>query len=202
MQTTIPRLLQALTERLRQGPLTLAIDGRAAAGKTTLACQLQQHFGAAVIHMDDFFLPAELRTASRLQTPGGNVHYERFLQEVAPALQAGTSICHRKYDCHQAAYLPAPVCQPASRLTIVEGSYSLHPRLRFLYGLSVFCTISPALQRQRLAARNPAALDAFLTRWIPLEEQYIAATAPMENCDFVIFCGESCPFSPEHPRFS
>ncbi|MBS6367782.1 MAG: hypothetical protein KH420_10635, partial [Clostridiales bacterium] len=86
MQTTIPRLLQALTERLRQGPLTLAIDGRAAAGKTTLACQLQQHFGAAVIHMDDFFLPAELRTASRLQTPGGNVHYERFLQEVAPAL--------------------------------------------------------------------------------------------------------------------
>ena len=32
--------------------------------------------------MDDFFLPMELRTAERLEEPGGNVHYERFSAEV------------------------------------------------------------------------------------------------------------------------
>ncbi len=79
---------------------------------------------------------------------------------------------------------------PHTRLTVIEGSYSLHPRLRALYDMTVFCTVPPELQRQRLQARNPAALNAFLTRWIPLEEQYIAATAPMESCDFVIFCAE------------
>ena len=56
----------------------LAIDGRAAAGKTTLANLLQEYFDGAVIHMDDFFLPLELRTKERYATPGGNVHYERF----------------------------------------------------------------------------------------------------------------------------
>ena len=184
-------LFQALTQQLLHRPLILAIDGRAAAGKTTLASELQASFDAAVIHMDDFFLPMELRTQTRLQTPGGNVHYERFLAEVAPSLRAGAPISHRKYDCHQGAYAPQMVRQPHTRLTVIEGSYSLPPRLRALYDMTVFCTIPPELQRQRLQARNPAALDAFLTRWIPLEEQYISATAPMEFCDFVIFCAES-----------
>ncbi len=190
METVKQTLFQVLTQRLSQGPLILAIDGRAAAGKTTLAAELQTAFGAAVIHMDDFFLPPELRTEARLQIPGGNVHYERFLTEVAPALRAGAPISHRKYDCHQGTYAPYLVRQPHTQLTVIEGSYSLHPRLRALYDMTVFCTVPPELQRQRLQARNPAALNAFLTRWIPLEEQYIAATAPMESCDFVIFCAE------------
>lgn len=190
MKTVKQTLFQVLTQRLSQGPLILAIDGRAAAGKTTLAAELQTAFGAAVIHMDDFFLPPELRTEARLQIPGGNVHYERFLTEVAPALRAGAPILHRKYDCHQGTYASYLVRQPHTQLTVIEGSYSLHPRLRALYDMTVFCTVPPELQRQRLQARNPAALNAFLTRWIPLEEQYIAATAPMESCDFVIFCAE------------
>lgn len=125
MKTVKQTLFQVLTQRLSQGPLILAIDGRAAAGKTTLAAELQTAFGAAVIHMDDFFLPPELRTETRLQIPGGNVHYERFLTEVAPALRAGAPISHRKYDCHQGTYAPFLVRQPHTQLTVIEGSYSL-----------------------------------------------------------------------------
>ena len=33
----------------------ISVDGRAAAGKTTLAARLSQLLGASVIHMDDFF---------------------------------------------------------------------------------------------------------------------------------------------------
>ena len=51
----------------------IALDGRAASGKTTMARQLAELLDAEIIHMDDFFLPMELRTEQRLATPGGNV---------------------------------------------------------------------------------------------------------------------------------
>ncbi len=46
----IQRILQ-----INAAPL-IAVDGRCAAGKTTLAAQLQKDLGCNVIHMDDFFL--------------------------------------------------------------------------------------------------------------------------------------------------
>ena len=48
----------ALTQKQRA---VMAIDGRCAAGKTTLAHRLAANYAGAVIHMDDFFLPAELQ---------------------------------------------------------------------------------------------------------------------------------------------
>ena len=55
--------------------VVVAIDGMAASGKTTAAEQLTEQLGGEVIHMDDFFLPPEMRTEERLSQPGGNVHY-------------------------------------------------------------------------------------------------------------------------------
>ena len=72
----------------------IALDGRCASGKTTLAKDAAELFGASAVHMDDFYLPLALRTEERLGTPGGNVHYERFLTDVIPAL--------RPYSCHPA----------------------------------------------------------------------------------------------------
>lgn len=40
----------------------IAVDGRCGAGKTTFAQQLQNLFNCNVIHMDDFFLPRNMRT--------------------------------------------------------------------------------------------------------------------------------------------
>lgn len=36
-------------------PLLIALDGRCAAGKTTLANRLAEQYGWGVIHLDDFF---------------------------------------------------------------------------------------------------------------------------------------------------
>ncbi len=45
-----------IKEKLRnKQPLIIAIDGRSASGKTTLAKELNQLFLSEVIHMDDFF---------------------------------------------------------------------------------------------------------------------------------------------------
>ena len=79
--------------------VVVAIDGMAASGKTTAAEQLTEQLGGEVIHMDDFFLPPEMRTEERLSQPGGNVHYERFMTEVAGNLSEGEPLTYGVFDC-------------------------------------------------------------------------------------------------------
>ena len=73
----------------RPGAHVIAIDGRAASGKTTLSLALGDILGAGVVHMDDFFLPGELRTKERLSEAGGNLHRERFSDEVVSHIRGG-----------------------------------------------------------------------------------------------------------------
>ena len=120
-------LAQAISVVLREkGRCVAALDGMAAAGKTTAAALLCEAFGRACVHMDDFFLPPALRTPQRLSQPGGNVHYERFAKEVAPALHLGRALCYGVFDCSRMA-LAGMRSVPAAPLVIVEGAYSLHP---------------------------------------------------------------------------
>ena len=113
-------LFCAVDEQARtNGAVRLAIDGNAAAGKTTLAKLLQAVYDCPVIHMDDFFLPLEKRTPDRLAEPGGNVDYERFLHEVVPALVAGRPVSYRAFDCSVMA-LGRAVALPYAPITVVE----------------------------------------------------------------------------------
>ena len=113
-------LAQAISVVLREkGRCVAALDGMAAAGKTTAAALLCEAFGGACVHMDDFFLPPTLRTPQRLSQPGGNVHYERFAEEVAPALHLGRALCYGVFDCSRMA-LAGMRSVPAAPLVTVE----------------------------------------------------------------------------------
>ena len=48
-----------------QGRVIVALDGRCASGKTTLAAELAKRYGWSVVHMDHFFLRPEQRTLER-----------------------------------------------------------------------------------------------------------------------------------------
>ena len=69
MVSAVLQAVQALPQD-RQ-PLIVALDGRCASGKTTLAALLQQQTGCSVVHMDHFFLRPEQRTRERLGGRGG-----------------------------------------------------------------------------------------------------------------------------------
>lgn len=165
--------------------VTVAIDGRAASGKTTLAAKLARRFDAAVVHMDDFFLRPGQRTPERLAEPGGNVDRERVLAEVLLPLSRGEKVVFRPYDC-QTASLKEEIALPEKRLVIVEGSYSLHPELRPFYDLAVFVTTDAKTQLERVEARSPDKLAEFRDKWIVLEERYFAAFDTARNCDVII----------------
>jgi len=171
---------------LRQERVLIALDGPSCAGKTTLARELLARYGANVFHMDDFFLPAELRTSSRYAEPGGNIHYERFLTEVLLPLRHGRDVMLRRFDCGTMA-LSAPERIAYRPLTIVEGAYSHHPALRDLYNLRVFLDIAKEAQLARLCARNgQSGAEMFIHRWIPLEERYFEGCAVRQHADLIL----------------
>ena len=166
--------------------VVVAFDGRSAAGKSTAASLLARELDGEVIHMDDFFLPAELRTDERLAQPGGNVHYERFAAEVLAGLESGQPFDYRVFDCSAMDY-GGTVTAGDSRLTIVEGAYSLHPSFGNYYDLAFFFDIDPEEQKNRIFRRNgPEKLVAFTQHWIPMEERYISAFDIDNRCDMVI----------------
>ena len=160
---------------LPKRPVLLAIDGRCGAGKSTLARALGEKAGAAVVHMDDFFLRPEQRTPERFAEPGGNVDRERVLEEVLAPLRENRPAVYRPYDAHKPAMLE-PVHLEPSPVTIIEGSYSCHPALWNYYDARVFVDVGPEEQLRRIEARNgPEALPLFRDKWIPMEEAYFRA---------------------------
>ena len=167
------------------GTVLVAIEGRCASGKSTLAGRLSTHYACPVIHMDEFFLRPEQRTHSRYATPGENIDHERFLQEVLLPIRRSQTVSYRPYDC-RTQQLAGAITLPAAPVYIVEGSYSCHPALRHYYDLRLFLTVEPEEQLRRIIARNgPAYAEVFRDRWIPLEEAYFAACDVEACCDSV-----------------
>lgn len=178
--------IQERIERLPEGNHTISIDGRSAAGKTTLSEVLAKRLGARVVHMDDFFLPTELRTKERLETPGGNVHYERFKKEIIPLLNKGTAFEYTRFDC-TTMDLKEKRMLPEARLTIVEGAYSCHPLLGEYMSLRIFMDVDEQRQISRIRERNGLEkAEVFRRKWIPLEEAYFAAYNIQTWSDIII----------------
>lgn len=186
----LPDGFEALVRRVeelfaRQGRVLAAIDGRCGSGKSTLAALLAARWDCTLVHADDFFLRPEQRTPQRLAQPGGNFDRERFEAEVLAPLREGRDALYRPYDCH-ADRLKEPVAAPFRPVVLAEGSYTCHPDLWPCYDLHVFVTAPLEVRLARLARRPGVDLEAFRTRWIPLEEAYFASQRLPERCDLVL----------------
>ena len=162
----------------------VALDGRCAAGKTTLAGRLAREYGFPVVHMDHFFLRPEQRTPERLAQPGGNVDYERVQAEVLTPLRRGEGAVYRPFVC-KTQRLAEPITIPPAPVVLVEGSYACHPALWEYYDLRAFLTVDPEVQMKRIAAREgERCAQVFRERWIPLEERYFSACEVERRCDY------------------
>ncbi|MBQ4581493.1 MAG: hypothetical protein IJA83_12615 [Clostridia bacterium] len=179
-------LLPVLKRLLEHPAQVIAMDGRAASGKTTRAALLSAVLAAPVIHMDDFFLPPALRTPERLAQPGGNVDYERFAQEVVPHLLSGEGFSYRVFDC-SVMDIDGLREIPAAPVRIVEGSYAHHPALGNYADLRIFTTVDEVEQQSRILRRNgERMLEMFRTRWIPMEEKYFSHFSIREKAELVL----------------
>lgn len=186
MEYLLPLITSAENILRQKSRCVLAMDGMAAAGKTTAAEYLAARWNAPVVHMDDFFLPLELRTEERLSQPGGNVHYERFAADILPALASGNPFSYQIFDCSVMDYgKTRPI--PAAPIVIVEGAYAMHPVFGKYWDVSAFFTIDPEAQRRRIVARGGEEVwPIFRDRWIPMENAYHTAFDTQSRADVVI----------------
>ena len=148
----------------------LSIDGPCASGKTTIGKILSSFLECPCIHMDDYFLQANQRTAQRLEEPGGNIDYE--------------PIHMRSYDCSSQT-LRREVIVEKSPILIIEGSYAHHPYLDDMQAFKIFMDIEPSIQKERLQKRSPDKFVDFIEKWIPMEEKYFHAFSIKEKSDYV-----------------
>jgi len=177
-------ICEKIEELLKQGNTIVAIDGKAASGKSTLASDIKNNFNCSIIHMDDYFLPPEKKTPERLAEPGGNVDYERFYDEVISNLN-NEYITINKYDCQSNVYTQETVSN--DRLLVVEGAYSMRPEFIDKYDMTIFMDISDSDQEKRILERNgKTMLKRFINEWIPLENKYFKHYNTKAKADYIL----------------
>ena len=99
-----------------------------------------------------------------------------------------------RFDCSCGAYAPGLQYTTGSPFLIIEGAYCMRPELRSVYDETLFLTVSPEIQKQRILARNGAERwQVFRDRWIPMENRYFAHYEIEQACRLVIDnSGYSC----------
>lgn len=164
----------------------IGIDGYCASGKTMLANLIAEKFDVQIIHMDDFFLPFDMRTEDRLSQAGGNVHYERFNAEVISGLKNGAEFAYGAFSCRYGGFAEAKTVLP-DKPVIIEGSYAFHPEIKAAYDLKIFMKADYETRLERILRRNGAdALEVFKSKWIPLENRYFDEFNIEEKSDIII----------------
>ncbi len=147
-------------------PVIAAIDGRCGSGKTALAAAMEARFSCRVFHMDDFYMPFDRRDPDWENIPAGNMDLDRVRREVLLPAREGQPVDYRPWRSKTS------VTVPPRPLTVIEGSYSHHPRLADLYDVKIFLTCGSDVQRRRLMRREGTRFQAFQDIWIPMEEMY------------------------------
>lgn len=158
--------LDLIKKLLQKDSFVLAIDGKCASGKTTLASLLQDKFHASVIHMDDFYLPID----QRKQTVAGHMDFSRLIDTVLKHIKNHQDIYYQVFDCRTQSYREDRL--QYNKYYIIEGSYSLHPSLVEYYTDTVVLDVLDDIQQKRLFQRNPLKYQDFIEHWIPLEQDY------------------------------
>lgn len=148
----------------------VALEGRCASGKSTLAEALSPNF--TVIPIDDFFVPEELKTEERLKELGGNIHYELVvstLKDLQKALDENkTHFTYLAYNCTTKSFYSKEV--KLSDKILFEGVYSSHPIFSEIIKYVAFLDVDKETQMERINERKLK--DRFINEWIPLEEEY------------------------------
>ncbi|WP_167627751.1 uridylate kinase [Methylobacterium phyllostachyos] len=204
-----PALLRELAERIERQhlgrPLRVAVDGRTASGKTTLADELSALLAKrdrSVIRtsVDGFHRPRVVRYARGRHSAEGYYHDARDLPAIVALLLAplgpGGNRRYRTASFDLDADLPLaqePRLAVANAILIVDGTFLQRPELRDHWDVALFVRASAETAEahglRRDAAKlggEAAARDLYAQRYRPAYALYEQIAEPEANCDAII----------------
>lgn len=148
-------------------PSIISLEGKCAAGKTTITNKLKDSLNITVIPVDDFFLPPQRKTKERLAEVGGNIDYER-IYKLLEDLKNNQQLTYFRYNCANGTYEKVDLTR--KDIIILEGVYSYHPYFRKFIDKLIYIDINEKTQLNRLKQRFN--FQRFIKEWIPLENCY------------------------------
>jgi len=159
--------------RLGAGRL-ICIDGPAGSGKTTLATEIADLTGTAVVHMDNLYegwdgLPRVGLQLDRLLTP----------------LSRNRPGSYRRWDWYADRWAEVVVVPPAP-LLVLEGVGSGSRDHAGLATALVWVEVPQELRLSRGLARDGAALDQHWRDWAVEEQEHFATQNTRARADLVI----------------
>jgi len=193
-ETTTMQQIVAAADRCRaarMGPVLVALDGRSATGKSTMAAALAHLLDATVVEGDDFYAggsDAEWRARTPARRVALCIDWQRMRAQALEPLLAGRPASWHPFDWESGAGLAQHTisCEPAPVL-VLDGVYSGRPELADLVDVAVLLRLPEAQRLRRLATREG---DAFMADWHRLwesaEEYYFAHVRPPHSFDVVI----------------
>jgi uridine kinase len=186
-------------------PTRIAVDGRTASGKTTLADELAEMIrqrGREVIRtsIDGFHRPKAERYARGRYSSEGYYYDARDLRAVMALLLnplgPGGDRLYRtaSFDLeNDRALEQEPQRAPADSILIVDGTFLQRPELRDGWDLTVFVETSEDVSERRGVSRDAAQLGGaeatrklYAERYRPAFALYEGLCAPLLNADVVL----------------
>ena len=176
----------------------VGIDGPGASGKSTLAGLLAARLdGAAVVQVDDFYLPGALRD-TRTGQIGALFDLPRLGEQVVKPAAAGAALRYQRYDWDRdelADWIEVPAGAPV----IVEGVYALHEPFRSAYTSSVFCVADRSVRLRRGLERDGEEMRGMWEdEWMPAEDAYAVAERPEEYATVIVDSSTGSSGSPQY----
>lgn len=198
----LEQLAQQIAQVRLDHPVRVGIDGRTAAGKTTLADRLAplvEELGRPVLRAsaDGFHRPrAERRGRGELSPLGYYLDAfdldalrRNLLEPLGPL---GDRRCRvAAFDLAADAPVDAPlVVAPLDAVLLVDGVFLFRPELNGCWDFRVFVRVSTRESLRRGLDRDGAwltdARDRYELRYLPGEQLYLDAVRPWELADVVV----------------
>jgi uridine kinase len=184
-------LVAAIRGLDRADPTLVAIDGRSAAGKSTLASRVADMTDVSVIDGDDFYAGGtddEWDAMSPGEKAAHCIDWQRQ-RSVLEALARGEAARWHPYDwdANDGRLVETPTMCPPAPVVILEGVYSARPELADLFHLRVLYDAPVEVRHRRWVEREGAGyLDDWARRWSEAEEWYFARVMPPTAFDLVL----------------
>lgn len=186
MVTLLP-LLAKLDELVHtQDHVLIAMDGFSASGKTTLSKLLSLIYNAQVVHTDDFFKKPLVDSHDPLSIHGAHVDLEKIKTTILIPFMKKESFKYQPFDFRSHQHLDE-VSITYNPFLIIEGAYSMHPKLEANYDYRLFVQVPKLKAYYRIFKRNGLKrLFQFKNVWMPKESAYVLAMDIKEKADLIL----------------